>query len=123
MMALDTAEVRSRLEDERRRLVEEMDALVRADRREGDPAPEGHGGVGNHIADDATDTFEHEKSLALLNNLKALTAAVDRALRKLNEGTYGVCDECRAAIAPERLAAIPYATLCITCKSRRERRS
>ena len=123
MMTLDMAVVRSRLEDERRRLVEEMAALVRADQGEGEAASERRAGIGNHMADDATDTFEHEKSLALLQNLKTLAASVDRALRKVDEGTYGICDECGSAIAPERLAAIPYATLCITCKSRRERRS
>ncbi len=122
MMAMDTADVRARLEGERKRLSEEIDALRRAEAEDRRDPSEGHSGVGNHIADAASETFEHEKSLALLNNLRTLSTAVERALRKLDEGTYGICDDCGSPIAAERLAAIPYATLCITCKSRRERR-
>jgi DnaK suppressor protein len=117
----DVAGARSRLEDERRRLAEEIEALVRTDFPEGEPS-DSHSGRGNHMAEDASDTFEHEKSLALLQNLRSLSANVESALAKVEKGTYGICDDCGSPIAEERLAAIPYATLCISCKSKRERR-
>ncbi len=120
-MAIDTADVRARLEEERERLTTEIAALTKAD-FESERDREGHTGRGNHMAEDASETFEHEKSLALLQNLRALEAQVERAITKLDQGTYGVCDDCRKPIAAERLAAIPYATLCIDCKAKRERR-
>ncbi len=120
-MAIDTATVRARLEEERRRLEAEIAALTKAD-FESERDREGRTGRGNHMAEDASETFEHEKSLALLANLRSLEDRVDRALRKLEQGTYGVCEDCGKPIAEERLAAIPYATLCIDCKAKRERR-
>lgn len=121
-MTLDIASARARLEEERARLMDEIDQLVHTDFPEDEPTIEGHPGRGNHIAETASQTAEHDKSLALLQNLRALETSVENALRKLDRGTYGICDECGNAIAPERLAAIPWATLCITCKARQERR-
>ena len=120
-MATDTEDVRARLQQERTRLEAEIAALTKAD-FESERDREGHTGRGNHMAEDASETFEHEKSLALLANLRSLEAQVDRALAKLDLGTYGKCDDCGNPIAPERLAAIPYATLCIQDKAKRERR-
>lgn len=120
-MAIDTADVRARLEEERRRLLAEIDALQKAD-FESERDREGRAGRGNHIAEDATETFEHEKSLALVQNLRSLEAQVERALAKLEAGKYGICEDCGKPIAEERLAAIPYATLCIEDKAKRERR-
>ncbi|OLC57847.1 MAG: hypothetical protein AUH85_02260 [Chloroflexi bacterium 13_1_40CM_4_68_4] len=120
-MTTDTEDVRARLQQERTRLEAEITALTKAD-FESERDREGHTGRGNHMAEDASETFEHEKSLALLANLRSLESQVDRALAKLEQGTYGKCDDCGNPIAPERLAAIPYATLCIQDKAKRERR-
>jgi RNA polymerase-binding transcription factor DksA len=120
-MAIDTADVKAKLEDERRRIQAEIEALSEADSRS-ERERAGRAGRGNHMAEDASETFEHEKSLALLQNLRSIEAQVDRALLKLDKGTYGRCDDCGKPIAEERLAAIPYATLCIECKAKRERR-
>lgn len=120
-MAIDTKDVRAKLEEERRRIDAEIVALQRAD-FESERDREGRSGRGNHMAEDASETFEHEKSLALLQNLRGIEEQIDRALAKLERGTYGICEECGKRIAPERLEAIPYATLCIECKAKRERR-
>lgn len=119
-MTLDVKDVRARLEAERQRLAEEIEALAKAEVGEGDGA--GHPGTSNDIADEATETFEHEKTLALVENLRGLSAGVEHAIDKLEKGTYGVCDECGRPIAAERLEAIPWASLCIECKARQERR-
>lgn len=115
-MTTDSAGIRARLEEEQRRLTEEIEALLRAD---SEPLPER---PGDQLGEGASLTSEHEKSLALVHNLRGLSAAVRHALEKLDKGTYGICDDCGKPIAAERLAAIPYATLCISCKSKRERR-
>ncbi len=120
-MAIDTADVRAKLQEERTRLLTEIAALTKAD-FESERDREGRTGRGNHMAEDASETFEHEKSLALLANLRSLQSQVERALAKLDQGTYGVCDDCGKPIGVERLAAIPYAALCIDCKAKRERR-
>jgi DnaK suppressor protein len=120
-MAIDTADVRAKLEEERRRIRTEIAALSEADSRS-EQERAGRSGRGNHMAEDASETFEHEKSLALLQNLRSIETQVERALTKLERGEYGKCEDCGRAIAAERLAAIPYATLCIECKAKRERR-
>ncbi len=105
--------LRSRLESDRKRLLDELAELqsVPADeRREGSPF--------GKREEEATETFELEKRLALERRLKEQMAEIDRALRKFEEGTYGRCDICGRAIEEARLEALPHATLCMTCKAK-----
>lgn len=74
-------------------------------------------GVSNHIADNATDVMEQEKDLALSSNLRDRLRDTEHALERLDEGTYGICERCGKPISPERLDALPSATLCIECKA------
>lgn len=69
-----------------------------------------------HPGDLGTATFEREKDLALLQNLSEIENAVRRALEKVDEGTYGLCDRCGVAIRSDRMKALPYATLCVQCQ-------
>lgn len=75
------------------------------------------GGAGNHIADDATDVMEQQRNLALIANLQDRMRDIVRSLERLDEGTYGTCERCQKPIAPERLEALVFATLCIECQS------
>jgi RNA polymerase-binding protein DksA len=75
----------------------------------------------NHLADLASATFDRELDLGLEEDAEELLAAIDGALRRLDAGTYGICERCGAEIGVERLRAMPYATLCIDCKRREER--
>ena len=72
--------------------------------------------------DGASDTYERTKDFALEENFKDMIEQIDEALRKIEEGSYGRCDRCDAPINPDRLRAIPYATLCINCQETLERR-
>ena len=74
-----------------------------------------------HIADHATDTFERELDESLEENADNVIREIDRALTKIDDGTYGRCDVCGRAIPEARLEAVPYATLCIDDKRRIER--
>ncbi|UCH51812.1 MAG: TraR/DksA C4-type zinc finger protein [Chloroflexota bacterium] len=65
----------------------------------------------------ATETFEMEKRLALERRLTDTLAEVEHALKKHEDGTYGVCDICGRSIEPARLEALPQASLCLECKS------
>ena len=74
------------------------------------------------LVDVATETFEREKELALESGVQGILQMVEEALRKIQKGTYGVCESCGKPIDGNRLRAIPYARLCIKCKEREERR-
>ncbi|MFZ2487228.1 MAG: TraR/DksA family transcriptional regulator [Anaerolineae bacterium] len=73
-------------------------------------------GLGNHMADDATEAFDQAASLALYRNEQALLAQVDAALARIERGEYGRCERCGDEIDYARLQAIPHATLCIRCQ-------
>ena len=76
----------------------------------------------HHPADAAFETFERTKDYALEENFREIIERIDEALRKVDDGTYGVCDRCSQPINRERLKFIPYATLCIDCQETIERR-
>jgi RNA polymerase-binding transcription factor DksA len=77
-------------------------------------------GFGDHIADDATEVFERGKELGLEQTLELHLKQVERALSRVDDGTYGECESCGTAIPKARLDAIPEATLCVNCKSEEE---
>ena len=66
-----------------------------------------------HPADAASDAFEREKEIAILERVEVELLDVDRALERLDDGTYGVCDACGQAIDDERLASVPAARFCV----------
>ena len=70
----------------------------------------------NHPGDVATVTYDREMDYTLEDNAGAVLAAIDKALGKIENGTYGVCERCGRPIDPARLEALPYAELCIECK-------
>ena len=78
-------------------------------------------GYGNHQADDATAAFDQAKDLAVRLNAEGLLKQVNGALKRLDNGTYGLCVECNKPIDTARLKAIPYAELCMDCQRKRER--
>jgi len=112
--AVDDATARSQLADEQRRLEGLRAAL-------GDGHPDGRPGDGGPAESPSADqrpagtddAFEREKEFSVLDQVAAELAEVDRALERLDEGTYGRCDACGEPIADERLAAQPAARLCV----------
>ena len=74
---------------------------------------------GKRIGEGTTEAVERISSSATARSIATALADVDRALAKLDEGSYGICDRCGQPITPERLEAMPSATLCVTCRSRR----
>jgi RNA polymerase-binding protein DksA len=75
-----------------------------------------------HMADVATDTYDREFSLGLASNDREMLYAYEDALKKLEEGTFGVCEECNNVIAKTRLKAVPYAPLCVKCQAKKEKK-
>jgi DnaK suppressor protein len=80
------------------------------------------GDAGDDQADVGAKTFEREHELALTHNARELLAQNERAIAKIDAGTYGTCESCGEPIGKARLQAFPRATLCVSCKQREERR-
>jgi RNA polymerase-binding protein DksA len=78
--------------------------------------------AGDDQADTGTKTFEREQEITLANTILERVNQVERALERLDEGSYGWCERCGNPIPVERLAAFPSATLCVSCKQLEERR-
>ena len=69
-----------------------------------------------HLADHATDMLDRELDESLGENAEQLVREIDRAIGRIDEGTYGTCSRCGQEIPGERLEAVPYAVLCVSCK-------
>jgi DnaK suppressor protein len=80
------------------------------------------GDAGDDQADAGAKTFQREHALALTQNARDLLELSQRALARLDDGTFGVCQSCGEPIGKARLQAFPRATLCLACKQREERR-
>jgi DnaK suppressor protein len=80
------------------------------------------GDAGDDPADAGAKTFQREHELALTQNARDLLALSERALARMDDGTFGVCESCGQPIGKARLQAFPRATLCVSCKQREERR-
>ena len=79
-------------------------------------------GAGDDQADAGSKTFEREQELSIANNRRDLLVQMERAIERLDKGTYGRCESCSQPIMKARLQAFPSATLCVRCKQREERR-
>jgi RNA polymerase-binding transcription factor DksA len=79
-------------------------------------------GAGDDPADAGTATFEREQEISLANNAREVFEQSGRALARLVDGSYGICESCGSPVGKNRLLAFPRATLCLTCKSKQERR-
>lgn len=73
-------------------------------------------------AEAGTATFEREKHLSIANNVQDLLEKSTKAIEKIEQGSYGICESCGRPIDPDRLAALPHALMCIECKRAEERR-
>lgn len=108
--------LRSRLEQERKRLLQELEQF----RRPGVAIPEvrHEGSPFGKREEEATEVLELEKRLALEKRMREQLGEIERALSKFEKGTYGLCDICRQPIDPARLEALPQANLCMNCKAK-----
>lgn len=115
MSAIDTTEYRRQLEDEKARLLHAVGFLEKEN--PGSISDElgelAEGGMDNHLGDTATAMYDRELDEGLEEGAKETLVEIDAALQRIEAGTYGDCEVCGKPIAAERLAAIPWARLCI----------
>ena len=111
---MNASEVRDRLQEERRRVAEQVESLRASLARSLEDEIE-EDGSDSHPGDSATATFDREVEVTLEDTLVDQLAQIDGALERVEAGTYGVCTECGRGIAPDRLEALPYTDRCIDC--------
>jgi len=73
------------------------------------------------MADQATEVFEQARDLAVSQRLSLTLDLIDKALAKMQDGSYGTCEMCGQEIDPARLKALPYAVLCMSCQAKSEK--
>jgi len=117
--AAELAEVQGELMADRERLRSELNL---AEHELHDLMRDAGDGAGNDQADVGSTTFERDHEMSLANNAREMLAQTERALARIEDGTYGVCESCGEPIGKMRLMAFPRATLCLSCKQREERR-
>ena len=114
--------LKTQLETERAKIADGLSHIERdnLNRSQRDAAGD-LSGYAFHMADMATDNFDREFSLDLASNEQVLLNRIDEALKKIQDGSYGVCENCTKPISFKRLKAVPYAKLCIKCKEDEEK--
>ena len=111
---MDTAEARVALQDRLENLDSELAELTAVPLD-----PMSAVSFGKRVGDGTTEAVDRLTKVGTAEQLSAMRTDVVRALEKVEDGTYGLCDRCRALIPEERLEARPWSVLCIRCASRR----
>ncbi len=101
------------LSEKELKLREQLDEMQSAVREEGV-------GYSNHMADAGTEVFEQARDVSLVRQLHRSYKDVQQALKKFEDGIYGICESCGANIDLARLEAVPEAHYCVRCQTRRE---
>ena len=108
-----TARLRNYLLEEQANLQQQLTSLDNA-------VQEANVGLGNHMAEDATAAFDQAATVSLRRGHELALKEVERALHRMDEGTYGRCERCGDEIDFARLKAVPQASLCMTCQRQAE---
>ena len=74
-----------------------------------------------HMADVATDSYDREFSLELASNDRGAIIQINEALKRIDEGKFGICERCAKHIAKTRLKALPFASFCLKCQQAQEK--
>ena len=116
-------QLRQLLITERAKLAEEIKSIAR------DAATSPRDASGDlsaytvHMADMAADTYDRELSMNIASSEQEMLYQIDDALKRLDDGSYGICQQCNQPIAMSRLKAVPYASLCIACQRSKEQKN
>lgn len=108
---MDLDEMRGVLERRREELNERRERIARHTRHRDEP-------LSADFAEQAVELENGETLVALDREVHAELREIERALRRLEDGTYGICAGCGESVAEPRLQAVPYASLCIDCANR-----
>jgi DnaK suppressor protein len=105
---MDTREIAEELRERRAQLMAELEVVTTVERD-----PDASVSFGKRVGDGTTAAVERLNQVGTARELAAMLRDVDRALQKLDDGTYGICDGCGKLIPEERLEARPWSVLCV----------
>jgi len=111
---VSTEELRAMLLERRKSLLKNIDEIDQTQERE-------NFAVAGDAADIAQESSESELSFHLAEVESRELGQIDKAIQKIGEGTYGLCEKCGVNISPARLKALPFANKCIRCQEEDER--
>ena len=106
---------------ERERVAEHIDTIENEISDRSASQSSGGQGYSNHMADIGSDAIEQEQAFMHASQEADYLRSLDEALKRIDRGTYGVCEDCTGKIPVKRLEAYLSARLCIECKSKQER--
>src|SRR5467141_697174 len=118
----ELGDLRVRLEEERTQLDTQLTTIVEDSFAIAQSELAGDVGLDDESTDAGTATSEREKDLSIENNVRDLLQKIDRALKRMDDGTFGVCDICGKNIEKARMKALPYVDLCIKDAQAQSRR-
>jgi DnaK suppressor protein len=113
LTAAELKELREALEKEQAELQSQLTEIETSTFSQAQSDLSGEMAFDDEYADAGTATFERERDLSLENNVRDLLQKIEKALTRMDEGTYGTCERCGKPIEKARLKALPYANLCI----------
>ena len=122
LTAKEIGDLKGRLDEERASCATSSPRSRRRPSRRRQSELSGDVGLDDESADAGTATFEREKDLSIENNVRDLLAKIDRALARIDDGSYGTCERCGKPIEKARIKALPYVDLCIKDAQARSRR-
>ena len=106
---------------ERDRVVAQLDAIEEGINDRSSSQPIGAQGYSNHMADIGSDVMDQEQAFLHASQGSDYLRQLEEALKRVEDGTYGVCEECGGKIPAKRLEAALAAGLCVACKSKQEK--
>jgi len=117
----ELAKFKKLIQEERTRVLERLDVISEEinDRTSGQSS--GSQGYSNHMADIGSDAMGQEQAFMHASQGNEYLRRLDDALKRIEKGIYGVCEDCESKIPVKRLQAYLAAELCVTCKSKREK--
>ena len=115
-------DLRGRLQTERAELQDQLTTIEEQSFASTQSDISGEVSFDEENADAGTFTFERERDLSIENNVRDLLGKIDRALARMDDGTYGICSRCGKPIEKARLKALPYVDLCIKDAQAQSRR-
>jgi RNA polymerase-binding transcription factor DksA len=122
LTARELGELRARLVEEQAELETQLTTIVDEAFAATQSELAGDVGLDDESADAGTATFEREKDLSIENNVRDLLQKIGRALKRMDEETYGICEVCGRPIEKARIKALPYVDLCIKDAQAQSRR-